>query len=465
MEDYRRPRVHKACDACGRRKVRCNGQQRCQQCEHLGLVCTYTDNRLARSRKHSLRRGEIISKHKTESSLNPLLAPALSSASASYFESLVSEYMRFVYPFNPIMTADEVHDAISKMDSDRENAAFVYAFAAATIDLTQSNRPTSSASTQVTQLINQSIEIQPPMFLGFRPSILRTMTNIFIQMCFMSLGQYDLGFVYLREAIAMIHLLRIEDKTVLGSLHPTERARRQRLYWLCFIHERFISIVHFSPATLSPHDSFPEADPNLPPGISQGWTQVIKTFLILEPTFINFWIGDRSQVSAKWVEQKHRELDDARWELEVSMLSETQQADLVITRQWMRTLLWQMAMSNCLLSSRPLCPSLSLELPLRLSSQLRQFLTKISQNTIRVHGSSILTKLIEIINTIADVVIHLPQTSLDVTTSRIGDIVFMKGVVFSFHNFQQVSKDILIEKFGLIRDRFPGIEAACELTA
>ncbi|OGM49554.1 maltase [Aspergillus bombycis] len=422
MEEYRRPRVHKACDACGRRKVRCNGQQRCQQCEHLGLVCTYTDNRLARSRKHALRRGEIISKHKTESSSNPLLAPALSSDSTPYFESLVSEYMRFVYPFNPIMTADEVQDAISKMNSDRENAAFVYAFAAATIDLTQSNRPTSSASTQLTQLINQSIEIQPPMFLGFRPSILRTMTNIFIQMCFMSLGQYDLGFIYLREAIAMIHLLRIEDKTVLGSLHPTERARRQR------------------------------------------WIQVIKTFLILEPTFINLWIGDRSQVSAKWVEQKHRELDDARWELEVSMLSETQQADLVITRQWMRTLLWQMAMSNWLLSSRPLCPSLSLELPLRLSSQLRQFLTKISQNTIRVHGSSILTKLVEIINIIADVVIHLPQASLELTTSRIGDIVFMKSVVFSFHNLQQVSKDILIEKFGLIRDRFPGIEAACELT-
>ncbi|KAE8372988.1 hypothetical protein BDV26DRAFT_272967 [Aspergillus bertholletiae] len=464
MDDQPRPRVSKACDACGRRKVRCNGQQRCQQCEHLGLVCTYTDNRGARSRKHASRRGEVISKHKIEPSSASCLAPALSPASRSYFESLVPEYMHFVYPFNPIMTENELQDAVSKMDADRENAAFVYAFAAATIDLTQSNRPTSSASTQIKQLVNQSIEAQPPMGLGFRPSILRTMTNVFIQMCFMSLGQYDLGFIYLREAITMIHLLRIEDKTVLASLHPTERARRQRLYWLCFIHERFISIIHFSPAILTPQASLPEPDPNLHPGISQGWTQLIKTFRLMEPTFINHWIGDRSEVSAKWVEQKHRELDDARWELEVSMLSETQQADLVITRQWMRTLLWQMAMSNWLLSSRAPCPSLSLEFPLRLSRQLRQFLTKISQNTIRVHGSSILNKLLEIMNTIADVVIHLPQATLEQTTSQIEDIAFMKGVVFSFHNLPHVSKDILLEKFGLIRDRFPGIEAACQLT-
>ncbi|THC90308.1 hypothetical protein EYZ11_010224 [Aspergillus tanneri] len=371
--------------------------------------------------------------------------------------------MLIVYPFLPVLTDQEVLGSIEKMETNKEHAAFVYAFAAGTIDLTRSNESPYNTSSHISELVRKSIEVQQPLLPSFRPSIRRAMTSIFIQMCFMSLGQYDLGFFYLREAIAMIHILRVDDKAVLESLDLTERSRRQRLYWLCFIHERFMSIFHFSPATLSPHASFPDVDPDLPIGISQGWTQVIKTFLLLEPKFINLWIGDRSQVTATWVEQKHRELDDALWELEVSMLSEMQQADLVITRQWMRTLLWQMAMSNCLLSSNASCPSLSLELPLRLSSQLRQFLTKISQNTIRVHGSSILSKLLEIINTIADVVIHLPQATDEETTSRIGDIVFVKNVIFSFRNLQQVSKNILIEKFHLIRDRFPNIQVASEL--
>jgi hypothetical protein len=282
-------------------------------------------------------------------------------------------------------------------------------------------------------------------------------------MCYMSLGQHDLGFFYLREALSMIHLLRIEDKTLMASLDLAERSRRQRLYWLCFIHERFISISHYSPATLSSFTQFPEEDPGLDPHISQGWTQVIKTFLLLEPTFISLWIGDRSQVTAAWVEQKHRELADDLWELEVSMLSDLQQADLVITRQWMRTLLWQMAMSNCLLSSHASCPSLDLEMPLGLSTQLRQFLTRISQNTLQVHGSSILSKLLEILNTIADVVLHGPAVTVEETTSRIDDILFMKEVIFSFRNLQQVSRDILTEKLALISERFLHIDGVWQL--
>lgn len=90
------------------------------------------------------------------------------------------------------------------------------------------------------------------------------------------------------------------------------------------------------------------------------------------------------------------------------MLSAMQQADLIITRQWLRTLTWQMAMSNTLLSSVPQSESLSLTLPTRLSSQLRQFLRRMSHDSIRIHGSGILSKLFEITDTIADVMIHLP---------------------------------------------------------
>lgn len=377
--------------------------------------------------------------------------------------------MSYVYPFSPIITEAEVRTSIQKMDTEREHAAFIYAFTAVTLDLTRSsqaapaNPSNAPTSTQITDLMRQSVEAQQPLVIGLRPSILRATTSIFIQMCAMSLGHYDLGFFYLREAISMIQMLRISDKTAQAGLSLAERARRQRLYWQCFIHERFMSIVYFSPVTLPPHAQYPEEDASVSAGIQQGWTQVIKTFCMLDASFISLWIGDRSQVTASWVESKHRELDDALWELEVSALSELQQADLVITRQWMRTLLWQMAMSNCLLSSHASCPSLELEMPLRLSSQLRQFLTKISQNTIRVHGSSMISKLLEIINTIADVVIHVPQATLEETTSRIDDIVFMQGVVLSFHNLQVMPKDILLDKFRVIRGRFPQIAVAMQL--
>lgn len=409
-----------------------------------------------------MRRGSVISNYKNGTPKMTLLRPlSTNNVPISYFESLLPDYMTYVYPFSPIITDTEVRLSLTKMN-EKEHAAFIYAFTAVTLDLTCSKTTLPPPTTKVVDLVHQSVETQQPLIIGSRPSILRTMTSIFIQMCFMSLGHYDLGFFYLREAISMIQMLRIPDKTVLAGLDLAERARRQRLYWQCFIHERFMSIVYFSPATLPPVE-YPEEDMTVDLGIQRGWTQVIKTFCMLDEDFIRLWIGDRSCVTATWVEGKHRELDDELWEAEVSVLSELQRADLVITRQWMRTLLWQMAMSNCLLSSHASCPSLELEMPLTLSSQLRRFLTKIEQNTIRVHGASMISKLLEITNTIADVVIHVPQATRQETTERIDDIVFMQGVVFSFHNLQAMSKDILLEKFRLIQKRFPHIEVAMQL--
>ncbi|OJJ62961.1 hypothetical protein ASPSYDRAFT_28572 [Aspergillus sydowii CBS 593.65] len=479
MSGPRRYQVFKACDPCRRRKVRCNGQQRCQQCTHLDLRCTYTDNKAARSRKNALRRGTHISEYKASTvdiggvdSLSNLLPLGVGPASPpdmslplsnDYLHRLIPKYMRYVYPFNPIMTSNDISESISRMESDRDHAAFVYAFTGVTIDLTQSNVATSHVSEQIQELTRRAVEQRTPLLPGIRPSVLRIVTSIYIHMCYMSLGQYDLGFFYLREAITTLHLLHTDDNSLMATLDLSERSRRQRLYWLCFIHERFVSIVHFSPTTLSPYTEFPEDDPALGPGINHGWTQLIKTFLLLEPTFINLWIGDRNQVTTAWVEQKHRELDDELWELEVSLLTEMQQADLVVTRQWMRTLLWQMAMSNCLLSSHASSPIFSLEMPLRLSNQLRQFMTKIEQNTIHIHGSSILSKLLEIVNTIADVVIHGPAVGLEETTRRIDDIVFMKNVIFTFRNLQAMSRRILVEKMVLIKERFEHVAVAAEL--
>ena len=67
--------------------------------------------------------------------------------------------------------------------------------------------------------------------------------------------------------------------------------------------------------------------------------------------FLEFWLGRRSEVTADWIEDKQHQLEDIEWHCEVSRLPQMQQADLVITRYWLRTLTWQMALSNTLLSS------------------------------------------------------------------------------------------------------------------
>ena len=57
------------------------------------------------------------------------------------------------------------------------------------------------------------------------------------------------------------------------------------------------------------------------------------------------------------------------WEHDVDMLATSQKTDLVITRQWLRTLTWQIAVSNLLLSSEAgQSDGLWLYMPLQLSN-------------------------------------------------------------------------------------------------
>ena len=481
-EEPKQRRVSQACDACKRRKVRCNGQQRCQQCNHLDLKCVYSSSKRTHARRNTVERGAVIAEYrKTTSSqysrLSPTpLSPAPSNVASSpsslslppisphpppqYFLDLIQDYLAFVYPVNPVITESEIHTCVQQINSNREAASFLYAFAAVTINLTRSDliQFVPDIQNQISGLVNRCLEFGDPMGVESQPTLLKVMTNIFIEICLMGLSKPRLGFYYLRQAISLLHMLRVENATETALLAPTERARRQRAYWECFIHERFTALSGNMPICLPPLPTLPEHDPSLSPEIEQGWFLIIQTFMLIDAEFVELWNGDRSRVTSEFIERKHRELQDDQWQMEVSTLYPMQQADLIITRQWLRTLVWQLAMSNILLSSESSSEPLTLTFPLRLSNQLRLFLGRMSHESVGIHGTGILSKLFEITDTIADVVIHLPQASTDDTLQRVDDILFLKRFIFSFPRIQSVHKRILMQKFEKMKEVYPDLE-------
>ncbi|KAF2458710.1 hypothetical protein BDY21DRAFT_341101 [Lineolata rhizophorae] len=470
-------RVAQACDACKLRKVRCNGEEPCQQCNHLDLKCMYTSRNRSRA-KRTMERGSVISKYKrhtqrprVSTSPHPIapappptsmpsqLEPRSPIFDTNFFIELIPDYLSCVYPVNPVITEAEVRDSIFRMNAEREHAAFAHAYAAVTINLTRSDpiQQMPDISSQISELLSKAIDIQGPVTLDDHPTIRKIMSSTFLEICFMALRKYDLAFYYLREAITMIHMMRIENPEAMQNLDSSERARRQRLYWEAFVHERFLAIADFRPCVLSPLWEMPEFDPSLPYGIHEGFYQIIKLFRLMDDDFLRRWLGDRSLVDVPWVEEKHKQLDDdlKEWEVEVGMLNDMQQADLIITRQWMRTVIWQMAMSNCLLSSTAAKDCMTFQLPLRLSTQLRHFIIKISPKAIGIHGSGILEKLFEITDTIADVVIHVPAATFEETSERVDDFLFLCRFLFAFPRIEALQKQILQKKLDSMRSHFP----------
>ena len=274
----------------------------------------------------------------------------------------------------------------------------------------------------------------------------------------MSLQGSDAAFFYLRDAITIIQLLRIDNAEHCASLTPPERSRRQRLYWQAFIHERFVAVLDYRRAILPPLYTLPEHDPTIPIRVNDGFNQIIKLFRLLDPEFLDSWLdSQRESVTGTWVEAKSRELEgDAEAnERDFANLSMMQRADLIITREWLRTLVWRLAMGKTLLSSRSSKECLSLLFPVRLSQTLRRFVSSMSREDIEVHGSSITQKLFEINDTIADVLIHVPAATLDETAQRIDDFLFTLDFVLLFPQLDKTRRGILLEKLERLQTMFP----------
>ncbi len=199
------------------------------------------------------------------------------------------------------------------MDSTDEDAALVFAFAAITTIFIQTSRALDGDSAALmTDLMQRSLiehrksetrlctTAEPPMLGELPVTVKRIMTCIFLEMSMISTGLFDRCFVMLREAISLTQTLRVfryaHDHHT--SLDRREVARCQRLYWECFLHERFFLIMSGRPAVLPPLSTgAPLEDPSIPPNVEAGFGRLIGLFRVMDDTFLRYWNAERVHCS------------------------------------------------------------------------------------------------------------------------------------------------------------------------
>ncbi|KAH6980807.1 putative C6 transcription factor [Ilyonectria sp. MPI-CAGE-AT-0026] len=517
-------RTSRACNGCRFRKVRCNGVQPCSQCAHLNLACEFS---LAPAKRKPAVRGRLVAqlrdKARTGSPtdlasaadvtsiagivdlgdasqngdmrFDSVSSPGSSEYPADFFHGLVADFEQVVYPVNPVISPTEMRTAIDNMHRSHEDAALVYAFAAVTINLTHTSWLLhGDIALQMTDLMQHSIAShrQADLVGAFHDGIVgelnitvkRAMTCIFLEISMMAFKCIDRCFTICREAISLIETLNVHLITPETALEKSDICRRQRLYWEAFIHERFTTIMSGKRSILPPlRTGFPFPDPSIPPHVDLGFNRLIHLFLIIDDAFIAHWIAQQDpgmpapEMTAQWIETKQAQLDqdeisaiEAERALNASgqgNLTELQHADLFVTRLWLRTLVWQLALSQGLLRSAPpqsTHQGLSLHFPVeRLSAQLRSLVNRLgSVASIGIHGSGIMHKLFEITSTIADV-LALPQgpgQSQEDTKARMEDFVFLVRFLFTFERTQKHQREYLREKLEVLQPMYTVVDFA-----
>ncbi|KAK4119117.1 hypothetical protein N657DRAFT_650537 [Parathielavia appendiculata] len=419
-------------------------------------------------------------------------APPIAGAAYSkdFFMNLLPEYEQLVYPVNPVLTPDEVCAAIENMDASYEDAAVVHAFGAITINLTQTSWTLhGDIAAQMSSLIHHSqcayhmagrgTDANPQYIQGDMPLTVKgAMIGLWNECSLMAFKRFDRSFASLRESIAVIQMLNIHkySEDNFCGLTRREVSRQQRMYWEAYIHERFVCIMSGFPCTMIPlRTGLPITDPDVPPYVTVGFNCLIRLFLTMDDQMLAHWTAQTMPgapaITAEWIEGKQAQLDadeaetaEAARELLASgagALTEEQHVDLFVTRLWLRTLVWQLALSHGLLRSAPprdAHEGFSLHFPAqRLSAQLRGLVSRLrNMSSIITHGSGILQKLFEITSTVADVLAlpRGPGQTQEEARARVEDFLFLVRFMFSFERTQRHHREYLLEKLDTLRGMY-----------
>jgi len=84
-------------------------------------------------------------------------------------------------------------------------------------------------------------------------------------------------------------------------------------------------------------------------------------------------------------------------------LTDIQRADILVTQQWLRLIVWQSSMRQGLLSSNAEDESMTFRYPLKIAHSLLDVISSLPTRSIEVHGMGIFEKIFEIGNTMVDV--------------------------------------------------------------
>jgi hypothetical protein len=139
------------------------------------------------------------------------------------------------------------------------------------------------------------------------------------------------------------------------------------------------------PITLYPTIHPPSLDevPSEGP-IASGIDLLINLYKPIDETFVQLWNKIHTSTNPTWIAQLQNQLSEA---LPAYLdCTESQAVDLRVTQQWLRTMVWQLCVSQGLVSSVAADNAMTFKYPIEISRDMLSMTQQFSQHAMEVHG-------------------------------------------------------------------------------
>ncbi|KAI6781195.1 uncharacterized protein J7T54_002551 [Emericellopsis cladophorae] len=330
--------VKRACDPCKVRKIKCSEHPPCTGCIAAGIECTFKRSPLTRGPRTL--RARTIDRIAKECS-------TVADSSQGDLAGLLDIYAERLFPIWPILDARELKRQLTA--EPREENAHHLAQAVALATVAQLNL--RAAWSPDVELVERDVQKASLDLLDS----LRVSFYLHIYHENQQAGGIK-SLLYLREAITKAQILRI-DREATYAQHPEPKQQLlRRVLWLLFVTERGVAMLHKLPVVLRPNILRPNVLLPCFAEHSETSAPVLPAFLKLVHLF---WTFDQSGIfellrnadtdvssmeslargCLELLQQKLTEEQD-----EATSGNDVQRADMLVTRQWMRAVLWRAAL-------------------------------------------------------------------------------------------------------------------------
>ncbi|KAF2473748.1 uncharacterized protein BDR25DRAFT_281672 [Lindgomyces ingoldianus] len=453
--------TRRACDPCSVRKVRCNGDHPCSRCIAASWECTYLKTHGKSGPKGPRRTTEAAirrlqernrsdigrSRSESEASIDdgspsiidfPLLDSLPPTSDPDYDARLngidwpdtiasptfpgaqreperisissVGHYLDIYqtrgYAIWPVVDTEALLARILTHQEDMEAYGLSMAVCAATISQFQIDAESGSAVEGHYRISSGLFEMEAKRARKAfdhmeHVTIWSLLSSFFLHVYSANIGRMSASTVFLGEAITKAHMIGLHQLSYYQPIDVEQQQHNLRIYWLLFITERAHSIQHDMPIMLRRAPDLPPLEDLKDGTVTPAFVQLCRLFNILDMTITAGPSGAR-QALALAQQQLN---DDVASQ---SLNNEIQRADISITQQWMRVFLWQHALSVTNLRSTNENDEFSFSFPAKVAQNVLRYMSSLSRESLEAHGPGMETKLFDIANSLADVMICVP---------------------------------------------------------
>ncbi|PMD47997.1 hypothetical protein L207DRAFT_415564 [Hyaloscypha variabilis F] len=421
--------IRQACDGCRVRKIKCSELPPCDGCTASGIQCTFkkvpktrgprtlrpkTVQQITERQRQDAEKDWDRSTH-CGSSPDAYRTPSPQTTgttvpkdpgrtSTQSLELRLSIFRLRLYPVWPVVDASYITAALQNNEGDTLEYALANAVGAATVAQLKLDSLTDTVSASAMEA-----ECCRVKDLGShrRVASLDTLRIAF----FLHVYHENLepggvaSLSYLREAITLAQIMGLHRESMYAALAPPHQEIRRRILWLLFVTERGVAMLHNLPVVLRCNTHFPSGDGEEDNRVLPAFLKLVNLFWIFDQSGafdvlqniddvaggLNF--PNRSQSSLEVLQKR---LQDVPIDWEAS--NDVQRADICVTRQWMRAVLWRISR----LQNSDSEHVTSLSHPIQIAQEFLAVISKLPTAAIESHGPSIEFKVFEIASAVTD---------------------------------------------------------------